>query len=555
MTKSCRQCTSNFEVTDSDLAFYEKISPVIGGRKHSIPPPSLCPPCRDQRRMAQVNQVNLFERQCDATGAAIISNYPPDSSYKVYDQKYWYSDGYETQGQAFDFKRPFFEQFQELSGRIPRPALFTDFLRDENSAYTNYAGKNKNCYLIFDSDENWDCYYSYGINGSKDSMDCYRAGTLELCYEAVDSKNCYNCAFITNSEHCTDSLFLRNCTGCKNCIMCSNLHQKEYHIDNRPVSKEKYEQVKKQLESHTKLEQAAKHFDTFRLKFPQKYMRGFQNENVSGDYLVHSKNALECYDSMHLWDGKYSTQVFIKGKDFMDSDECGDAELIYECNNLGYNAYQVAFSLQCLNQISDLYYCNYCFHSAHLFGCIGLKRKQYCILNQQYTKEAYEELLPKIIEHMRRTEEWGEYFPMRLASFPYNLTMAQDYYPLTREEALQKGSTWREEDQKEYQPQTYQIPDSIQDVQDGIFQELLACSGCEKNYKIIPQELRFYRQLGLPVPRKCFKCRHRARMSLRNPRKLYQRNCMKCGQVIQTTYAPASPEIVYCEACYQQAVY
>jgi hypothetical protein len=32
--------------------------------------------------------------------------------------------------------------------------------------------------------------------------------------------------------------------------------------------------------------------------------------------------------------------------------------------------------------------------------------KQYCILNKQYTKEEYEELVPKIIEHMKKTGEW-----------------------------------------------------------------------------------------------------------------------------------------------------
>jgi len=31
---------------------------------------------------------------------------------------------------------------------------------------------------------------------------------------------------------------------------------------------------------------------------------------------------------------------------------------------------------------------------------------KYCILNKQYSKEEYEELVPKIIEHMQKTGEW-----------------------------------------------------------------------------------------------------------------------------------------------------
>ncbi|KKP36762.1 MAG: hypothetical protein UR28_C0038G0001, partial [Candidatus Peregrinibacteria bacterium GW2011_GWF2_33_10] len=49
--------------------------------------------------------------------------------------------------------------------------------------------------------------------------------------------------------------------------------------------------------------------------------------------------------------------------------------------------------------------------------------------------------------------------------------------------------------------------------------------------------------------------RHKDRMALRNPRKLWKRNCIKCNAEIQTTYAPERKEIVYCEKCYLESVY
>jgi hypothetical protein len=42
-------------------------------------------------------------------------------------------------------------------------------------------------------------------------------------------------------------------------------------------------------------------------------------------------------------------------------------------------------------------------NSSNLFGCIGLRGKEYCILNKQYTKEEYEALVPKIIEKMKES--------------------------------------------------------------------------------------------------------------------------------------------------------
>jgi hypothetical protein len=57
-------------------------------------------------------------------------------------------------------------------------------------------------------------------------------------------------------------------------------------------------------------------------------------------------------------------------------------------------------------------------------------------LNRQYTKEEYELLVPKIIEKMMSDGEWGEFFPAILSPFGYNETVAQEYFPLTREELL-----------------------------------------------------------------------------------------------------------------------
>ena len=61
--------------------------------------------------------------------------------------------------------------------------------------------------------------------------------------------------------------------------------------------------------------------------------------------------------------------------------------------------------------------------------------------------------------------------------------------------------------------------------------------------------------MNIPVPRRCFFCRHHDRITRRGPFKLWKRNCDKCKKEIRTNYAPERPEIVYCEKCYQQEVY
>lgn len=558
MTLSCKNCGTQFDFTDEDQAFLSKVSPVIGNQKIAIPAPTHCVNCRQQRRLAHANQIHLHKRKCDFSGQEMISNYHQDDPYKVYDRAIWFGDEWDPRdyGRDYDFSLPFFEQFANLAKVVPRPALQTAYLQDENSDYTNYAGMNKNCYLIFDSDENRDCFYSYSINQCESTMDCYRVRKSELCYESIDSINCYNSLYLQDCENCTDSLFLKNCVGVKNSIMCVNLRNKEYHVKNKPVSKEEFEKLKqKLLTSVAAKEQALKYFDEVKGKFPQKYMHGFNNENVLGDYLTNCKNAYYCFDSSDLWDCRYAFQAFMPLKDCMDIHECGDAELLYECAFGGYESYGNLFSSHVLGTTKMVQYSYYSPNSRYLFGCVGARKLEYCILNKQYTKEKFEELVLQIIKHMKETGEYGEFFPIKLSSFCYNETLAQEYYPLNKDMALQKGYQWRDPDETEYQSSSVVLPENIAEVTTDICNSVLSCEKCRKNYRLDKAELTILKKLGMAPPRQCFYCRHDRRRQQRNAKVIIDRNCQKCSAPIKTTYPATSSEPVYCEDCYLKELY
>jgi len=89
-TKSCKHCSVAFHVMEKDREFYDQISPVFHKQKYAIPDPTLCPDCRQQRRMSFRNERSLYSRSCDATGDSIISIYSPDKHYKVYNQNKWW---------------------------------------------------------------------------------------------------------------------------------------------------------------------------------------------------------------------------------------------------------------------------------------------------------------------------------------------------------------------------------------------------------------------------------------------------------------------------------
>ncbi|MFH0770294.1 MAG: hypothetical protein V1926_02855 [Candidatus Peregrinibacteria bacterium] len=548
---TCTQYSSAFEITKDDLAFYEKVSPVFCGKKELIPPPTLCPDCRQQRRLAFRNERSLYHRKCDLTGKQIIAMYSPEKPCTVYDRSAWWGDGWDplSFGRDFDFSRPFFEQCAELLLAVPRMNLNNE--EPENSEYCNFAVKNKNCHLLFGGLENEDCLYSNRILYSRNCCDCSGVERCELCYECVDCQQCYHCRSLQNCSNSFDCFLGYDLRGCRNCFGCFGLQNASFCIGNKQYAEADYS---KAIASITENFESMKgNFDAHKRTLPRKYMDAINAVDCTGNAILHSKHARDCFEVMNLQDCRFLCNATFM-KDSYDINNDDHSELIYEAIGSETNSMDLFCDICWYDR--DLTYCSLCFHSQNLFGCVGLKRAKYCILNKQYTKEEYEGLVPKIIDHMRKTGEWGEFFPIPLSPFAYNESMAQDYYPLTQNIAEHSGWSWKgEEEQKQYLGPDYVVPGTIAEVDDDITKQILRCSVTGKPYRIVPQELTFYRSLGIPVPRKCPDQRHKERMALRNPRKLWNRQCAKCHKPIATSYAPERPEIVYCEQCYLSSVY
>jgi|CXWL01.1.fsa_nt_gi hypothetical protein len=564
MEKTCKQCLNHFSIRPEDLEFYDKVSPIIAGKKYDIPAPTLCPDCRQQRRLAWRNERVLHWRTCDATGERILSVFSPNSPYKVYNNDYWYSDQWDPRayGREFDFSRSFFAQFDELLKTVPQIARSA--LSNVNSEYVNQCGWCKNCYLLFEADGNEDCAYSGYIYDSKNCFDDTMCFKSELCFDSVNIQQCYRLIGSMNCENSSDAAFLKNCIGTRNSFGCINLRNKEYWFFNQPLGKEAYDEKMKSIDlSDGKQYQEWKQKSAeFFLQFPHQYMTGHQNEDSLGDYLTNTQRCYQCFEVQNAQDCAYVG--YARNINHVYDMNVFGAEagvsFSYELHEAGAAVRNVLFCDQVFDNVSDLLYSKLCVGgSRSLFGCVAMKRAQYCIFNRQYTKEEYEILVPKIIEHMKKTGEWGEFFPMELSPFGYNETVAQELYPLSREEVLKKGWKWADEradvPQVEKVIDVSQLPNELGNIPDDILNWAIRCEVTGKPFRIIPQELKFYREQGLPIPRRHPDQRHKDRMELKNPRRLWDRDCDKCGLAIQTSYEQGRPEIMYCEDCYLKEVY
>ncbi len=495
--------------------------------------------------------------------------FSPDKPFVVYDQKYWWSDAWDKGAvyQDYDFNRKFFEQFRELMQKAPLPALSTNYSTMVNSDYSNWAGDLKNCYLVVDADFVENSQYGSGWVHIKDSMDCDFIRQCELCYNSFDLETCFRVVGSVSCKDCNEVYFSNDCVGCSDCVGCVNLKKKKYHIFNRPYSKDDYEKKLKELklnsyEGYVKTQTRAQEF--WRTA-PKRSYHGSHNVNVHGDYVYNSKNVSHGFLITDVEDSKYVSLIHSKPtKDCFDYTDWGEnARLIYDSIAVGLGANNIKFSHLVFRDVRDIEYSYFCGRSHDLFGCVGLMDKQFCILNKQYSEDDYHLLRDKIIEKMKTSGEYGEFFQAEISPFAYNEAVVQEYFPLTQKEAEEGGYIWKVQDERNYQitKQPQDLPKSIGDVTDEILKEIIACEHagqCNEKYttalRIIAPELQFYQKLQLPLQHLCSNCRHYQRLKHRNPLTLWKRQCSKCGKDIETSYAPDRPETVYCEQCYNAEV-
>ena len=575
-TRACQNCKQDFRIDAEDFAFYEKMK---------VPPPTWCPDCRYQRRLTNRNEWNFYKRACGLCAKDMVSIYSPAYPGPVYCQPCWWGDGWDpyAYGREFDFSRPFFEQFHEFRVSIPHVAMAN--WHSVNSEYTNQSSSNRNCYMCVSSAYSENCLYGYWLDKVRESIDCYRVFQSEFLYESINCANCSRSAWLEDCADTTVSYFLKDCRGCTSCWGSYGLRNKSYCWKNEQLTKEEYEKrFSAFVFSRTNLQKEKVSLAELAMKRPHKNYHGRNAIRSVGDYIHDIKNSYAVFNASEAENLRYCQDARY-AKDSMDCTEVW-SELGYE--NEGVTAHgciAVTKSVELFNS----QYAELCSNSHDLFGCVSIKKAAYCILNRPYEKAAYEQMRERIIAHMKKTGEWGEFFPATLSLFAYNETVAQDYFPLEKKEIIRRGLQWYDRPQREYKiSMPYgAIPRTIKETSDSILRETIACSSqenahpdkysnCATAFRIAETELAFYRAMNLPIPDKCPVCRRQDRMAIRNPRKLWKRSCLcagptsengayqnqsahfhaadPCPNEFETTYAPDRPEIVYCEQCYQAEV-
>ncbi|MEI7424699.1 MAG: hypothetical protein WCK10_01100 [Candidatus Staskawiczbacteria bacterium] len=553
----CNECKQKFKIEKEDITFYKNFK---------VPPPKECPKCRQIRRFSMLMRVpKFFKRPCNAPGHSegVITIFPPSSPHKVYDNSFWYSDSWDATlyGRDYDFNRKFFEQFKDLFFDVPHLPLERD-VTSLNSEYSLGGRHGKNNYYCAGPFHSEDCSFSEEIRFSKFCVDCLDVWHSEFCYNCICSNHCNRCTYVIESEQCINSAFLYDCKNCINCYFSSNLRNKSFVFENKQLTKEEYQAKISSLNfgDRSIFQDTVSRFNGVLKNALHRSVWQTNVVDCVGDRLNNCNNCFLTFDGIGGENLRF-VQSFDLVKDAMDASYySGGAGRIYESIMTSEDS-SVCFSLYVRASV-DVEYSSECNNCHDCFGCVGLKNKKFHILNKQYSEEDYWQIVDEIKSKMLVDGEYGELFPLSLGLFPYQTSKGQEIYPIDENEALKRGIPWYQEPESQI-PTEIKIRDpynevasDIKDVDESILKDAIRCEVTRHPFKIVAEELKFYKHMNLPIPTKHPWQRIKERIFFKHPFELFPFICPNCGEKYLSIYDEEKQKQykIFCEKCYFKEV-
>jgi hypothetical protein len=591
--RTCKRTWQDFPIFQSEINLMEKISPVIWWVKYLLSKPNICPQIRDMQRLAIRNE-RKFYTFINNKWKKEITTISPDMDIKVLSLK----DFYDNDNYKFwkDYTWNFLENIKDLIKSMPQLAKLTYEM--ENAEYCNQETNDKNCYMNtgWHINEN-SMHNTYSVR-SKRTVDNYRVWDSEIIYQSINVAKSQNIFFSQYIENSFNTRFSYDIIGWQNILFGYWLRNSQYVYKNKVLLKEERDVIfkiyKEKIKSYKWLQEIMKEYKIFIDQFPKKSTWNTTIENVSWSEITNSKNILNSF----VWE---ESEDISNSYIFAGLKSCADISSTWRCEK----SYNIASSMECNWLIS----CSHIFSgktnntfysymmqwwSFNLWSC-GLTNQNNTILNKKYNSNDREKLTIQIIKEIQSKGNFWEFFDISLSPYPYNDSVAYDYYPVNKiienwketiinengiwtvyiENSQQKISNairdiWWEEKLKIKRRTkdneinipawiellNYEnIPDNIDEIEDDILNNAIICKSTWRPFRIVSMELDFHRKYGIPIPREHYDFRHYKKIEKRPPRKLHLRNCDKCETEMLSVYPWDFEWKVYCEKCYNKEIY
>jgi hypothetical protein len=552
-SRECRDCKKEFQVESEDITFYRMLK---------VPPPTLCPDCRERSRLAFANYSNIYKRKCDVPGHTdtMVSLVAPVVPWKTYDFDTYYSDAWDpfSYAREVDTQKSFLDQFLTLFKEVPQPGVRRG-PGCVNSDFSFYGRAMKECYYVFGATRSENVMFSSSIFDCKNILDSYHIMNVDTGYENINTSNCYKVKWAYFSSSCIESDFIYDCRNCQNCFGCVNLRNKSYCFFNQQLSKEEYRDrmASINLGSRKVYEEYKNKFWDFVKENPIRATRINKSQNVSGNDIDQSVNCHNCLQVDMSENLRYATFSIITVKDSMDVSYSGRAERAYYAQNFSGNSSDIKFSYA----VKECHNCEYvmtCKNCTNCFGCIGISNTSFAIFNKRYTEEEYWPTLDAIKTQMLADGSYGEFFPMSFSPYPYNSSLAHIIYPMSESESWTRGLLWQADIDTDIAGMqtisSQDLPDNISDITEDIHNLVIIGEVSQKPFRVTPAEVSFYKRNQIPLPVDSPYQRIIDRYKILDNCKLYREHCFYCGKSIESAHRTADGYKPTCEECFLEKV-
>lgn len=545
-TKKCRDCGMEFSLSNEDKNLLSRLG---------IEDTFECIECNWKRILSYFIFGRFRKTKSALSGKSIITNFPESTQFPLYERNEWISDAWDAMeyGVMYNPQKSFIEQFADLSRKVPRP--HQSGTKNLGSDWCDDVWNCKNCYLCRSLLDCENMSYGYRTFACRNSIDLAFCFKTDNSYDSVYCFDCYQVHHSFNVHDSMESAFLYDCRNVKNCFMCWNLRNKQYCILNEQYTKEDYFKRIKEFKTNSfsvvqnlkkifwqKISNEAIHRQNYNTKTTDS-IGNFLSECKSCEncfFLDKSENCRHVFRGFETKDGIYTVATI--------GEKCAFSAID------GY-IYETAFTSHCSN-CRYSYFLDYCEECEYCFGCIGLRKKKFCILNTQYTEEEYKKMKEDIIKNMKKAEEWGSFFPYTMGYCGYNFSLAQWYFPETKDSITALGGIW--EDAKDVDIDGMDgniVPDMIEDVSDDFPSKPIICPKSGWRFNIAPHELEFYKKHKIPIPHNHFDIRTLERFRPLTSFHPYKGMCIFCKKDIIHFYPKEwGYEKIACVECYQKEI-
>lgn len=400
----------------------------------------------------------------------------------------------------YDFGLNFWENYKSLEKCVQYPAIGS-WGDNENSQYAHKILHSNNCYISFEVSSSENIMYS--VNVKDFCKDIYGSVMVwdhsENIYQSAwvfQSSSVFYSRFIFNSNNIW---FSSNLIWCSECLFCNDLENQSYCVNNQKYSEEEYYKMKREM-----MLIKGKYLEYYdRVKI---WKWQLLSEESSWSFLIKTRDVENGYFVYYIHNGRNTMFAGTAewNVNFFDAASCWSPRGNDYYGVMGAWSWDKYFCSIEVIWWTNNYYSYFLENCSFCLWCIGLKNKQFCILNKQYTKEEWYELADKIFTQMDKDWILGDFFPWELNPFYFNDTVAyliDDTF--SKKDVVRDGYMWRDEEIRVDIPKWAEVV-NVEDLDRINYDEsilkkvILDKSG--NYYRIMKMEYDFLKKHDLPLP-------------------------------------------------------